>query len=68
MLKITFQRFKDSVHSDCRYQIPLTLQCEMMAPQGLVSIDCNFPQAVVFFTALWVSLLSAIHQGSYSLV
>lgn len=41
MLKITFQRFKDSVHCECRYQIPLTLQCEMMAPQGVVTIDCS---------------------------
>lgn len=51
MLKITFQKFKDSVHSERVYQIPLTLQCEMMAPQGIVLLvltvtslftDCGF--------------------------
>lgn len=48
MLKITFQSFKGSVRSECMYQIPLTLQGKMMAPQGIVSIDWNFP-----FHKLW---------------
>lgn len=53
MLKITFQSFKDCVHSEYTYQMPLTLQCEVMAPQGIISIDCNFP-----FHWLWFSLQS----------